>query len=83
MAKLNVLAHICPRLPDLVTYSDKFANESIYDTIQEIVNIDESMFVCEWFYRAWCKKWLKPVLTEDGLCYSFNSLNSHDIYTDE
>lgn len=64
-----------------------FSDPSIIKTLYEIsVKIDQSMdgVPCEWRGNSTpCEELFQPILTEDGFCFTFNSLNSQDIYTDE
>lgn len=85
MTRLNALTHICPILPHLITWNDSFTDESIYDTIQNIAPyLHPSETRCLWTrYLKPCSELFVPVLTEDGICFTFNALNSHEIYTDE
>lgn len=66
-------------------FADKFMNESILDTIKSMApQFDETVVACK-FADRWveCDKLLFPIFTEDGLCFTFNALNMHDILTNE
>lgn len=85
MIPLNALAHVCPLLTELVKFEDEFTDESIYDTIQVLAPFQSDlMFLSLWqgiFDRF--EKLFYPVLTDEGLCFSLNTLNSQDMYTNK
>lgn len=60
-------------------------NRTIFDVIQDVApSFNDTMFFCKWrndYPR--CSDIFRPVLTEEGVCYTFNALNSRDIYTAE
>ena len=57
--------------------------DSIYDTIQEIApDLGDIMTWCMWKGDL-CIFSLNTVLTAEGNCFAFNSLNPSEIYTDE
>lgn len=80
LKQLESLAHICNWAPG----GTEYANESIYDSILEIApDIDETISQCSWqSKRTGCAEFT-PVITEKGLCFAFNALNSHEVFTKE
>lgn len=62
--------------------NSKYIDDSIYDTIRDIA--PSLIDVSPW--STWKEEnlsILNSVLTEEGLCFAFNALNSHQIYTEE
>lgn len=47
------------------------------------IKLNESLYGCSWRKNNECSYLFSSILTEDGFCFTFNSLNSRDIYTDE
>lgn len=67
-------------LPD-----DDFIDNSILLRITEMApTFDQTMILCRMF-NVWsnCDKFLTPIYTEAGLCYTFNAMNINDILTNE
>lgn len=85
--RIKHLAHICPFLRNNISYNenDNFTNESIYKSIEDITpTIHELTEMCQWGeITGKCSHLLEPIMTEDGICFTFNALNSHEMYTDE
>lgn len=86
LSKVHALAHVCPHLlPANYESNQMFSDDSIYSVLQEIsLRIDTSMMACEWRQKPVdCNKIFTKIITEKGLCFIFNELNSRDMYTDE
>lgn len=60
-------------------------DESIYNVIEGMaLSFDDVMYRCWWQNKIRnCSKYFLPVFTEDGFCFTFNALNSHEMYTNE
>ncbi|XP_037039247.1 pickpocket protein 28-like [Bradysia coprophila] len=76
--------HLCSRLPN--EFEDENANESIFKDIEDMA---PSMLESDSWDHGWSGtgslniETMTDVLTEEGMCHSFNTLNSHEIYTNE
>lgn len=83
---MEVLAHICRFYGPVHDHlKDSFLNESIYDIIGDMApKFDDTLSNCKWRNKERrCQELFKPVFTERGLCFAFNALNSHEIFTNE
>lgn len=65
-------------------FSDEFIDSSIFSLIEKMApTFDDTMIICELFNPVDCKKFLSPIYTKIGLCYTFNFKDLNDIPTDE
>lgn len=82
--RLKALAHVCPLLSSELQSEDEYLNESIFNTIENIsLSLSESLLKChDYNKRSICNSLFSTVLTDEGVCFSINALNSHEIYTD-
>lgn len=83
---MSALAHVCDKLGEKLGFKNGSQNDMIYKTLISTALPLENVI----YAYAWQRKISKDkknhfvsVLTEKGLCFAFNSINSHEIYTDE
>lgn len=84
--QMEALNNICEFfLYDGTKIQNKFTNETIFDVMRDMAPVTGDVMVqCAWKYeQKSCKKLFVPVFTDDGFCFAFNALNSHEIYTEE
>lgn len=56
-------------------------DQSIYETIKEVAPNQESVILAA--SRIGFQVQFQPIFTQEGLCFTFNSINSRDLYTNE
>lgn len=77
---------VCTFLIDCFDFQfPKSADENTYDVLQDIApKLNDIMYKCIWQGRVFnCSKYISSTVTEEGICFVFNALNSHEIYTNE
>lgn len=83
---MKALAHICQMIfPNYITDGDHISDERIYDIIQNMSITSEDLFSYSLWQTNYDYSWLPftPLLTEEGICFAFNDLNSHEIYSNQ
>lgn len=82
---MEALYHICPSFEAPFSDKSEFVNSSIYEIIEELaIPIRNITVSCEWREKKRvCSEFLQQYFTDDGLCFVFNALNSHEMYTDK
>lgn len=80
--RLDAFSQVCNKeIMSLVDRIKVSRNESIYKTIEEVGPDIGSTTIFSTFAQQIAS--FRPIFTGEGLCFTFNALNSRDIYSDE
>lgn len=87
-ARINVLPHICENLwKKFYDSNEKFVRATVFNMIEEMApTLSDTLRKCLWKGSGdgnTCSDLFVPILTEEGLCFSFNALNWNEIYTEK
>lgn len=86
---MKVASQICDGIiaKDIWHYfsDDNYSDQSILEIIKFMApNFDDSMVFCSFSDEYTdCRPFFTPIITEEGLCYAFNTLNMQEIVTNE
>lgn len=86
MERLEALTQICDAetFEGFLDYKN-IADASIVQTLDDMsLKLNDSLEDCKWRNKIKkCSELFRRIVTEDGICFTFNSLNSQDIYTEK
>lgn len=68
----------------LDNFTDNFSDHRMLEIIRDMApSFADTMFQCKFLDESDCEKLFYPIITEEGLCYSFNALSLSEIATDK
>lgn len=85
MQNLITFTHICDvKTFEIFDIGNNFTDATLIRDLNNIaLKLNDSLHYCEWHYKdKKCSEMFRPILTEEGICFTFNSLNSRDIYSE-
>ncbi|XP_072397815.1 pickpocket protein 28-like [Diabrotica undecimpunctata] len=79
---LNYISLICNGGPHLNVAKGKFIDENIYEVLAK-VQFTSPLSFCKYMGKlVACDEIFEPIITDDGICYSFNVLDKSDLFRD-
>lgn len=66
------------------SFNDNYSDSTIRATVSNLApRFNDTMEFCQFSDILRCSELFYPIITEEGLCYTFNSFNVNDMITDE
>lgn len=82
--RLEALSQFCPLIPNPSGNEENVMEyESIYDTIYGMSPNQNSVLYESGMIYANVSVNFEPIFTHEGLCFTTNSINSHELYSDK
>lgn len=82
VAQMNAVLQVCSKTYFFPENASLPSAPSIFKTLKSIMLDEESVVYAAIWSTLLKKIGFEPIFTEEGLCYTYNSLNSHEIYSD-
>jgi amiloride-sensitive sodium channel len=81
---LSYISSLCSYHPELRFQINDFVGDDIFDFFEKVApKFFENIFECYYMGISYnCSEIFAPIITDEGLCYSFNLLNREDILSD-
>ncbi|XP_055321190.1 pickpocket protein 28-like [Sitodiplosis mosellana] len=68
----------------LENFTDIYSDHRMLEIIRDLApSFDDTMFDCKFLGETKCEKLFFPIVTEEGLCYTFNAMSVKEITTDK
>lgn len=66
-------------------FTDKFADDDILEEIYKLApNFQDITEFCRFAdFTSDCDRFFSPVITDEGLCYTFNGMNINETFTNQ
>lgn len=83
---MEAISHLCePHLMESFQLGKNNTDERIFKIINELApSFTDIMFFCKYRNKFnLCQNYFKSILTDEGVCFTFNALNSEEVYTDK